>query len=299
MSAPSESAAGRVLIAGYGYIGSELGLLLAQAGWRVWALRRGAVEPQHSSIHPLQANLLEPSQLGELPAVDAVVYLISADRFDEEAYLRAYRDAAINLHSALEACGQRPPWLYASSTGVYGTQDGSWVDEDSAPAPTSTTGRALLRAEEAISRRVERLSIVRFGGLYGPGRTRLIDQVRRGEGFCVEGPPRYTNRLHRRDAAGFLAHLLTLEESRRQPLYLGVDEEPADRCEVLRFLADALGVDAPAHRVAQEPAPRGNKRCRNRRLVGSGFRYRYPSFRQGYSELIAAMQAEASAAEPS
>jgi hypothetical protein len=34
--------------------------------------------------------------------------------------------------------------------------------------------------------------------------------------------------------------------------------------------------------------PRTNKRCSNRALVASGYTLRYPTFREGYAELLAA-----------
>ncbi len=47
----------------------------------------------------------------------------------------------------------------------------------------------------------------------------------------------------------------------------------------------------PAPAVAQEgevPALRraGSKRCRNTRLLETGYRFRYPSFREGYGAML-------------
>ena len=68
--------------------------------------------------------------------------------------------------------------------------------------------------------------VVRLAGIYGPGRTRLIDRVRAGEPCSAV----YTNRIHHDDCAGLLRHLLRLERPR--PRYLGADHEPATQCEV-------------------------------------------------------------------
>jgi hypothetical protein len=61
---------------------------------------------------------------------------------------------------------------------------------------------------------------------------------------------------------------------------------------VLRWLAGVLG--APAPRLAPEEEvkslrARANKRCRNDRLLRSGYAFRYPTFREGYSAVIAGM----------
>ncbi len=73
-------------------------------------------------------------------------------------------------------------------------------------------------------------------------------------------------------------------------VYLGVDSDPADDLSVLRWLSGALGAQPPRQLKAgavESRAQRGNKRCRNDRLLESGYRFRYPTFREGYHELIA------------
>jgi nucleoside-diphosphate-sugar epimerase len=129
-------------------------------------------------------------------------------------------------------------------------------------------------------------TVLRLGGIYGPGRTRLIDRVRRGLAVCTDGPPLYTNRIHRDDCAGALRHLMTLAEP--ASLYLGVDHEPAEQCEVLRWLARQLGVSPPRLEppLGSTPRRQSNKRCSNARLVASGYAFRYPGFRDGYSALL-------------
>ena len=85
--------------------------------------------------------------------------------------------------------------------------------------------------------------MLRLSGIYGPGRTRLVDLVRSGRATYPPGPPRYANRIHRDDAAGALAHLLRLPAP--AALYLGVDDAPVDLAEVLTFLAVELGAPLP------------------------------------------------------
>ena len=62
--------------------------------------------------------------------------------------------------------------IFISSTGVYGQDDGSWVDEDSPCRPTHDSGRALLAAEEVLHDHPlgSRGIVLRLAGIYGPGR---------------------------------------------------------------------------------------------------------------------------------
>jgi nucleoside-diphosphate-sugar epimerase len=131
-------------------------------------------------------------------------------------------------------------------------------------------------------------TVLRFGGIYGPGRTSLIERVRQGLATCRDGPPLYTNRIHREDCAGALQHLMTSPHP--DEIYLSVDYEPADQCDVLRWLADQLGAPPPRVETPAEDdtrRQRTNKRCRNAKLVASGYVFRYPTFREGYAALLA------------
>jgi hypothetical protein len=58
---------------------------------------------------------------------------------------------------------------------------------------------------------------------------------------------------------------------------------------VLQWLAGALGAPPPRAVGAHDPAlrpPRSNKRCRNDRLLATGYRFEYPTFREGYRALL-------------
>ena len=127
--------------------------------------------------------------------------------------------------------------------------------------------------------------MVRFGGIYGPRRTSLLERVRTGSATYRAGRPQYTNRIHRDDCVGALRHLMGLPAPDK--LYVAVDSEPASEADVLRWLSGAVGAPPPRSTRESAPRPRGNKRCRNTRLLATGYELRYPSFREGYTALLA------------
>jgi nucleoside-diphosphate-sugar epimerase len=274
----------RVLIAGCGDVGNRLGRRLLEAGHEVWGLRRN-VARLAPGLQPVEADLADPASLAALPRdLTLVAYTAAADGRSESDYQTAYVQGLSNLLATLDEQGQRPRRvIFTSSTGVYGQDDGSWVDETSPTEPTSFTGRAMLDAERVLAESPFPGTAVRLGGIYGPGRTRLVDQVRRGEAVCPAGGPLYTNRIHSVDAGGILAHLLAMDDP--EPVYLGVDGDPADLCEVLTFLAHELGMPAPRKGTSTRRA--GSKRCSNRRILGAGYGFVYPSFREGYRGMLA------------
>lgn len=276
----------RILIAGCGDVGTTLALNLIRSGHEVWGLKRNP-DTLPAGICPLVRDLTRPDSLLPLPVIDYVFYTVAADGFSEDRYRAAYVDGVNNLIGTLTRMDQRPRRIiFTSSTSVYGQRQGEWVDEDTPALPAGFSGRCLREGEDLLGRAPYPATVIRFGGIYGPGRTRLIDTLREGTATCVEQPPVYTNRIHRDDCAGALQHLLELDDP--APLYLGVDDDPAPQCEVLRWLANQMGVPGP--RVidpSQARESRGNKRCRNTRLRSSGFRFRYPSYRDGYQDMLA------------
>ena len=281
----------RILVAGCGYVGMRAGELLAEAGHAVWGLRR-RVALLPPCIRPVAADLTDPSSLGELPAgLDEAVFCPSAGgKGGADHYRAVYVDG---LRLLLDRQHETDPplrrLLMVSSTGVYGQHRGEWVDETSITEPSMISGRSILEAER-LAGSFGRAVIVRLGGIYGPGRIRLIRSLRQGRAVCVRGRPRYLNQIHREDCAGVIEHLLAL--GRPDPVYVAADDEPSSRLDVWRWLAARLGVAGPRVVDPGDPdAPveaRGNKRCRNTRLRRSGYRFRYPTFRDGYGELAGA-----------
>ncbi|MDZ7751110.1 MAG: NAD(P)H-binding protein [Gammaproteobacteria bacterium] len=280
----------RVLIAGCGDVGTALGRQLAGRGDTVFGLRRSAVD-LGPGITPVQADLTRPETLAGLPGgLDQVVYAAAADGRTEAAYEAAYPGGLANLVAVLTARRESLQRLvFVSSTAVYAQDDGEWVDETAATSPGHFTGRNQLAAE-AVARDAPWPAIaVRFGGIYGPGRRWLLARVERGEP-CAPGL--YTNRIHRDDGAGVLAHLLALEAP--EPVYVAVDDAPAPQCEVMDWLAWRLGRPAPprthggtAHGGAAAGGTASGKRCSNRRLEASGYQFIHPDYRAGYGAMLA------------
>lgn len=296
--ASDEMSSKNVLIAGCGDLGQRIGRQLRQEGHTVWGLRRSArsLEP----LRALQGDLGDEESLDQafesVPSdFDLVVYAVAADRFDDAAYRRAYVDGVVHLRRALARRAGKDPsgpvadrCLYVSSTSVYGTMDGSVVDETSPAEPPGFGGRRLLEGEAAARSLAPVAVALRLGGIYGPGRERLLRTVRDGSAVCYDAPTQWTNRIHVDDAARAAVHLIGHESP--EPLYLGVDDAPSADGEVKRWLARRLGVAEPPPAESGPSSTsrrmRSNKRCSNARLRASGFELDYPTYREGYGALI-------------
>jgi nucleoside-diphosphate-sugar epimerase len=287
-----------VLIVGAGYVGQALAAELTAAGATVTAVRRRwepGTPPLDAGgrLRRVAADAFDPAQLAALPwrDVDHIVYAVAAGHFDESAYRRAYVDGlGTVVDHARRAQGMRR-FVLVSSTGVFGVGRGEWTDEESPVAAAGPfSARLLLEGEALLAASGLPGVAVRLGGIYGPARQSLLDSVRQGTARLMPpgSPPQWTNRIHRDDAAALIAHLALHPAPRA--LYLGVDDEPACKDDVLRWLASELGLPEPPVLGPDEAAAaapqRGNRRCRNDRLKADGYRFKYPTYREGFGALL-------------
>ena len=276
----------RVLVAGIGDVGGRAAAMLVDAGHEVVGVRRSdAAGPD--GVTMVRGDLTAPELVDRLPpGIDAVLLSVSSDGRDPGLYRRAYVDGPTTLLEGLRDRGDELAHvLFTSSSAVYGQRRDEWVDEASPTEPASPTATVLLEAEETVAAAAEHATVLRLTGIYGPGRTRLVDLVRRGEAV-VGSRPSFTNRIHAHDAAAACVRLLGLGAA-APSVVLGTDDLPVDRAEVYRWLAWRL--DAPRPTVDDERASdRGSKRCRNDLLRSLGWVPRYPTFRVGYESMLAA-----------
>lgn len=277
----------KILLAGCGDIGQRTALKFAQlpSGHQCFGLKRN---PQNlpASITPIAGNMTDVEQLTSIlnQQFDVVIVTLTPQSFTEQAYRDSYVAGAEALAAAIEETQSRPKLvLWVSSTSVYGNNQGAWVDETTPTNPVSFSGQLLLQAEQTIGRLPCAYSIVRFSGIYGSGRTRMLDQIKAGKGRPAQ-PEQWSNRIHSDDCAGVLAHLVELFDRGEtlESIYLGTDKEPVTQHDMRRWMASQMQVQLTEEIVAQNAI----RRCSNRRLLESGYEFIYPGYREGYLALM-------------
>ena len=277
----------KILLAGCGDIGQRTALKFAQlpSGHQCFGLKRN---PQNlpASITPIAGNMTDVEQLTSIlnQQFDVVIVTLTPQSFTEQAYRDSYVAGAEALAAAIEETQSRPKLvLWVSSTSVYGNNQGAWVDETTPTNPVSFSGQLLLQAEQTIGRLPCAYSIVRFSGIYGSGRTRMLDQIKAGKGRPAQ-PEQWSNRIHSDDCAGVLAHLVELFDRGEtlESIYLGTDKEPVTQHDMRRWMASQMQVQLTEEIVVQNAI----RRCSNRRLLESGYEFIYPGYREGYLALM-------------
>jgi len=281
--------AARVLIAGCGDLGCELGRRLVDDGIAVTGLRRSQ-QPLPHGIATFQADLTQPATLAPLAALrpDILVYSAAADAGSDDSYRRQYVDGLRNVLAVLRECATLRHVFFVSSTSVYGqqgadTHDEARFDESTAAQPDDFRGHRLLEAESLLPAAGYGHTVLRLSGIYGPGRTRLLRLAADAGAWPARNA--WTNRIHRDDAAAFVAFLIrrTLAGEAVHDRYVVSDSEPAPQYTVLMWLAQQLGKQVAD--IAVPPAA-GGKRLSNARMLQSGFQLAYPDYRAGYSALM-------------
>jgi len=278
------------LIVGCGYLGERVGKRLVDGGESVWGVVRSAARADAlagQGIEPIQADVLEPATLQRLPSVERVFYAVSHSRAEGASQIEKVVKGLENMLSAVRRSVRRV--VVASTTGVYDQAGGEWVDELTQVDPQTESGRAHRAGEHVLAswaawRSDVRAVVVRYAGLYGPGRVVRRAAIERGEPI-VGDPERFLNLIEIDDAASAAVSALQIAEP--LPLYLAADDQPVPRRVYYELAARLLGASrprliAPLPGSAEADRDRSNKRIANRLMKQHlGVRLQYPDITCG------------------
>ena len=101
--------------------------------------------------------------------------------------------------------------IFCSSTGVYGSTLGS-VNEETPVNPDTHSGRAVVAAEALLEVRIDQLTILRFGGLFGPGRH--PGHFFGGKNFPLAQADAPVNLISQADAVSAIIHVINEPRAR-------------------------------------------------------------------------------------
>lgn len=269
------------LVIGCGYLGHRVARRWRMEGHRVFVTTRSnerAAAFREQSLEPVVCDVLERARLTSLPAGATVLYAIGFDRAAGRPMRQVYVEGLANVVDLLPAPAK---FLYVSSTSVYGQCHGEEVDEDAATEPQDESGRVVREAEELLRTKLPGAVVLRFAGIYGPGRLLRRQAIEGGEPLAAD-PDGWLNLIHVED--GVTAVLAAQERGRPGRICNVCDDLPVRRRDFYTCLARLLG--APQPRFVPGPAG-ANRRIVNRRLHDElGVRLRYPSYEEGLAAAI-------------
>jgi nucleoside-diphosphate-sugar epimerase len=264
------------LVIGCGYLGRRVADLWLREGCRVHVTTRRpetAERLRQAGFVPIICDVLDPESLRQLPPYPAkVLYAVGHDRTSGATMRQLHVEGVRNV--AAHLLGGR--LVYVSSTSVYGQTDGSLVDEQSPTEPADESGQVILEAEGVLREKRRDTILLRFAGMYGPGRLLREKAVRAGEPLAVD-PDRWLNLIHIDDGVRVVctAH----HRAARGSTTNVADGHPVLRRDFYAELARRLG--APPPTFTPGPAETVNRRIDITRLRRWADDFLYPDYIAG------------------
>lgn len=287
-----------VIIFGCGYVGQALAQYLMGEGVRVGALTRNsekAVDLRSLGVaEVIEAELDMHDWHSQVKGeYEAVVNCVSSAGGGLDGYRKSYIEGQ---RSTLEWAKSQciGSYVYTSSTSVYPQDDGVTVDEAADTSAAPPTGQVLLESEAMLVEAdfLPKWFVLRLAGIYGPGRHYLLNQLREGQGEFPGRGGYALNSIHLEDIVSAICAVLA--EGAPSGIYNIADDAPTTKAEVLAYLAERLQLPAPVFnpdQVSERLRRRGGhmphryvSNAKARAVLG--WAPKYPSFREGYAELI-------------
>ena len=280
---------GKLLLLGFGDIGQRLAQIQKPRSFVV-AVRRSEISMEGIDCRAGDVTSQECLRhLLQEATPDQIVITLSPSVYSEQGYRETYLATATSLINTTRQLGMAPEVFFISSSSVYAQDSGELIDEKSECLPTRYNGRVLLETEQCLLGSPLPVTIIRFSGIYGPGRYRLLKSSLPAISSAPE-VVHWTNRIHATDCARAIAHILSIPANERAKVYLASDSTPVPAHVVKRWVASRLtgathaaSIDEPQ----QEYTRMTGKRCRNNLLLNSGFQFKYPGYKEGFPGIIA------------
>lgn len=279
----------RLLIAGCGDLGLRVAhKILRNSQNRVWGLKRtkGTNITSAQGFNWIEADLSIPESLDVIPDdITHILFSAAPHARTELEYRAVYLNGLQNIvERALNPELKRV--LFISSSAVYGEHGDGWVDEDTPVNPKHFNGRVLVETEQWLAafghmNAITTISL-RLSGIYGPGRTTLLDKLKLGHIGAPCSDNHWANRIHVEDAAAAIVHLMKYEHP--QQTYLITDSTPIPMRTLYVALAQQVGGPCPPN--SETPAFVGSKRLSNARIRETGFVFQWPDCLEGYRSII-------------
>lgn len=281
-----------LLVIGCGYLGERVVSQAKALGWTVYATTRSRPEVlARLGCNPVICDVTDPNTYKALPLTDGVVYCVGMDRNSGKSLKEVYVHGLKGVAAHLKNSNFSGRFIHVSSTSVYPQEDGNWVNENSPTNPKEGSGPTILEAEKAISVMIPTTIILRFAGIYGPGRLIRSKALLSGEPIVCD-PDRWLNLIHVEDGAS--ATLSALVCQTWEPVVNICDDEPAKRRDFYDTLAGLLGAAPPRYQLPEPGTPAMAHEGSNRRISNTLMKARilpalkFPTFRQGLSDCVKA-----------
>lgn len=265
-----------LLIVGNGYLGKAIVKEFIAGKWQV------QVVSQSDGENSISCDISDRMAVSTLPTADFIIHCAATSGGDADNYKNLY----VNGCSHLAEKFPKIPMLFISSTSVYGQVDGCTVTESSDTFPARETGNLLLDAEKIVL--AGDGIVARLTGIYGPGRSMLLQKFIADEARIEEPGTRYLNHIHRDDAARAVFHLANNYALFPGEIFNVADSTPLQQQHCYIKLSELLHRPLPPSGPRNINSKRGwsNKQVSNAKLLQTGWQPQYASFLDALPSLL-------------
>ncbi len=275
----------RILQVGCGGLGSLIAEATLAQGHELTIVRRS-----HKAVPPgAQVRYLDVvagEGLSTLHTIKADILLYCLAPVEGQSYQQTYVQGLRHVLAHV-SLSQLKHVFFISSTGVYGEQQGEWIDDDTPAIPVDAEGQVILEAERLLDELDCGHTALRVSGIYGPKRLYLLRLLQNPARWPTK--THWTNRIHELDVAATVVHLYEyLADGKSLPGHcILTDGVPAAQHEVLQWLAAQQNLPAPETPPLQ---PQSGKRIRNGFLQQIGFKLQFADYRAGYASILSSLK---------
>ena len=283
-----------LLIIGQGDIGLPVTNTLAQDKLSVTGLARSARSDYalDENAHFLQADALTLSA-EQLQDFTQIAVIVTPDDYSTDGYHKSYLAICQHLATLADKLSKLERIVFISSTGIYGQDNGEWIDEYTTPVtPTRDASKVILQAEQALQNGFgDKAVIIRPSGIYGRERLMRLRKAREQDRQPIAAE-HWSNRIMDIDLVTIIVKVMTLDKHNAQdakllkPVYIASDYLPVTTYELDTWLSAQLGSMAPVI-DSQKTAVTGKRLHSNIPLAW----LTYPDWQAGYLDILQASQA--------
>lgn len=270
-----------LLIIGQGDIGLPVTNKLAQDGFNVTGLAR---RERHHYALDNRAQFLQADALtltaAQLQDFTAIAIIVTPDDYSASGYQNSY--LAINAHLAAlsDQLTTLERVVFISSTGVYGQDNGEWIDENTAPiTPVREASQVIWQAEQVLQQGFsDKAIIVRPSGIYGRKRLMRLRQAQ-AQPKAPVAAEHWSNRIMDSDLVNIIAKILMIESAK--PIYIASDYLPVTTFELTAWLCEQLGESRP--KLDDKNTAMSGKRLHSNIPLAW---LAYPDWQSGYRDIL-------------
>ena len=289
-----------IVIIGCGDIGLRVAKIWKNRGKSVFGVARSddrinSLRQQH--IHAISIDLDEPNSLTEINArltKDALLYYFSPPP------AKGVNDSRMeHFLKSLDPSGLPKHIIYISTSGVYGDQQGKSVNEETLANPQVDRAKRRYHAEQilleyGVEHSSIAITILRVGGIYGPGRLPL-QRLKDRTPMLHENLSPQTNRIHADDLAQVCVSAAT--DKAAGEIYNVSDGCDSNMTEYFNTIADFCNLPRPPlvdWEEAEETISKGmlsylkeSRRMDNSKMINDlEIELNYPTLKDGLKSCI-------------